>query len=120
MNAKKLSREFDARIAEELLGCTVQWALHGDAVFCGCPSNQHRAANGPLKNYSEEIAAAWEVVEKMNSEGWLLGLRVKVTRKDSGDNVAQFSREGVEGPAFAGTVPRAICDAALAAAAKQS
>jgi hypothetical protein len=133
----------DALVAEKVMGCTVYWepwAVGGDKPRCDCPG-----ANSPLprphgepvtgyvKHFSTDIAAAWEVFEKITSElptverpnpfndvfierstdwgadkmdvlGWRVGRQV------------WFGRQvwsSVETIAWAPTAPHAICLAAL-------
>lgn len=62
------SRELDALIAEKVMGCKVK---PGEIdIKCGCEITKHNdydyegAAHTP--NFSTDIGAAWQVVEKLN------------------------------------------------------
>lgn len=81
-----------------------------------------------LPKYSTDIAAAWEVVEKMKTLGFCIGLRWE-NRLCGGNPLVEFDREANytghnpgernnqhdHGDADAKTAPRAICIAALKA-----
>lgn len=65
-----MSRKIDAAVAEEVMGHEVM-KPHPDVWFM-YPNREHSAVEIP--NYSTDIRAAWEVVEKMNEDGWCCAL----------------------------------------------
>jgi hypothetical protein len=72
----------------------------------------------PLKRYSTDIAAAWEVVEKLRDLGFFLDISVAVDRFDVDMRADRMPSDWWlrEGPlAEATTAPLAICRAALQA-----
>lgn len=77
-------RELDALVAEKVMGCRV---LHQAASvagpYCGClsdggykkgPHGDPREFDADLYAYSTDISAAWQVVEKMKSNGYTFEL----------------------------------------------
>ena len=114
-------RELDALIAEKVMECSVSYIIHSPEPRCGCRSQHHNGRVGEayidhgqlcvlraIPEYSTNIAAAWEVVEKMRenqtvgiheySEGW------EVVLIGPGCAVADGQAD---------TAPHAICLAAL-------
>lgn len=113
-------RELDALVAEKVMGCTPKRDGSG-RIECGCPDKGHEHFIDPydremdmgLKSYSTDIAAAWEVVDKIANH-WS---NVSLLRADDGswhvcsDPEMSFGSSGAEAP----TAPHAICLAALKA-----
>ena len=114
-------RELDALVAEKVMGWTDIWT-DGD-YFMAYPPHEQRimqkmgvgyAERYPIPNYSSEISAAWEVVEKMRQEGLTVTITTPPTGWknwdvrgwDDNNNDNRFI-------ARADTAPRAICIAAL-------
>jgi hypothetical protein len=102
-------RALDALVAEKILGCTVKW--FGDEPACECNEDRpHAHMDGTLRNFSTDIAAAWEVVGKFgycylwNHPG-IGGWECKLIKDDED----RFYAREVE------TAPLAICLAALKA-----
>lgn len=126
-------RELDALVAEKVMGCRVQhWSGYnspgtyrcGCGVVCAYPhgvKDREGQLDGDLAYYSTDIAAAWEVVEKLRERG----LHLDINNRQACDGVddmggawwAEFASAdyAVGGQAFADTAPLAICRAALAA-----
>lgn len=111
-------RELDARVAERVMGCPVKIGPFG-AAYCPCEYTDihagppHGGKGAGLARYSEDIAAAWAVVERMREQHDYWG-RLEVDASDSAS--AEFIM--VNGPihrAWAKTLPHAICLAALQA-----
>ena len=109
----KPGRELDALVAEKVMGCKVYVEANGNPR-CDCPGAN---ATGPrphasyglyasLKRYSTDIAAAWEVVEKMREDGFLVALY-----RSAGAWIADTN----PGYGKSDTAPHAICLAALRA-----
>ena len=73
------------------------------------PDGVYRAAH-----YSTEIAAAWEVVEKMRADGWVPGISWDGFH---GEWLAQFDRGTQYWSDIDVSAPTAICTAALEAVA---
>lgn len=112
-------RELDALIAQHVMGCKVLGsAMTG--FFCGCSPETHRDKDSFLPRFSADIAAAWEIVEKIkatSSRGyvldfirgeWTVGLRAC---GDAGEPELYGPDAGC-----AEEAPLAICRAALKAA----
>ena len=105
-----MSRELDALVAEKVMGlpCLDIPPSDGrDCPRCGCPS------------YSIDIAAAWEVVEKMEACPYPHGAEIGSAYVDGLDGyIVAFGRGGpepIDVAEFAVTAPLAICRAALKA-----
>jgi hypothetical protein len=138
-----MSAELDERVAREVMGLpAVPWDDKTPCPYCGvvmrycgqrsrctdCSEWRYSA----YKEYSDDIACAWEVVDKMRTIGHPCGFSVVVGTNGmaSQQNGAKFY-EGWRGAghsifdaephkgfdAVAETVPRAICLAALKAVA---
>lgn len=114
------SRELDARVAVEVMA----WRLDATRQSGSPVTNKHGDLRGiyttPVPAYSTDIRAAWEVVEKMASDGWTLDLQWKGEgREFSHTAEASFTRwNGADrqmGHSFSDTAPTAICLAALKA-----
>ena len=105
------NRTIDRLIAKHIMGLE----LCDDPVFSG-PHYKHKGNTYPVITYSEDIAAAWEVVEKVDLFNIYDGLRYW-------DNPLQWQiydycpYDGFEVVAQARTLPMAICLAALKAKA---
>lgn len=132
--AEMTNRERDALVAEKVMGCKVEWREWMDdkkpEPWCGCdnpdwdsPKPHQHTWDGDwqympcwVKNYSTDIAAAFEVVEKMREKGWRLYLE---SQQDSW--MAGFTQEPDKTDGIviqfeeAGEAPEAISLAALTA-----
>ena len=64
----KVGRELDALVAEKVMG----WTNITDD-FWGCPV-RNRASMVPIHKYSTNITAAWEVVSKLKSLEFFIGI----------------------------------------------
>jgi len=118
-----MSREIDVRVAGAM-GCKVKWDILGGRreAFCGCPAPRgivpHEQANTyvsrVLARYSEDIAAAYQVVEWMRERGWYVA--VDWDKRGCSVWVSCESKfpAWVTGPEF----PEALCRAFLEAAGK--
>lgn len=123
IDAMPAGRELDALVAEKVMGWTAcdaneaypRW-MHGDPGDEFAEAGRGRgcaplttAWRVPYSRYSTDIAAAWEVVEKVRGDRdvWL--------QWDSETSIwgCQFFSGGHE--CFADTAPLAICRAALKA-----
>ena len=113
-------REMDALIAEKVMGWAVFYGeykgyeLLDDEVAQGYPPEEE--ADGvpfEIPYYSTDIAAAWEVVERITEKRWKFKLR-RLPGKDYMayfQNLLRFPIECESAPS--GTAPLAICRAAL-------
>ena len=121
-----MSRELNVAVAERVMGrCFHVWGTPNNGLLWTCTKCgiTEGAAGGPLNpRYSDEIAAAWQVVEKMREQGWWAVVRFY--DPDTDENPAHrwdahFGRYEDVGSVvrirFADTAPEAICLAALAA-----
>jgi hypothetical protein len=109
----KPGRELDALIAEKVMGLSVIEPLR---LYYRHPT----MVTNEIPDYSTDIAAAWQVVEKIKAQ-------IKPGRKERRDFTVMFvdgewlvgwSLEfggGMEGMSAAATAPHAICLAALKA-----
>ena len=111
----KPGRELDALVAEKVMGLTV---CRNEACE-GCDSDMWMLdgtiwSRDPLTHYSTDISAAWEVVEKVRSEGQ----RIDLWDGPSGWRV-RFATESRAHrppvPCASESVAHAICLAALKA-----
>lgn len=115
----KPGRELDALIAEKVMGLIVT-----EQGFCGHPITKgggrvHGTDMGwwatVLPFYSTDIAAAWEVVERMREKGFNFQIHNVNERKNW---VAFFWKKGIVGDPYVSSetlTPYAICLAALKA-----
>lgn len=73
----------------------------------------YRNPHFPIKKFSTDIAAAWEVVESLRARGMQTTID---TNRDGYQVATRVIRSGFyEGPATVSTLPLAICRAALRA-----
>jgi hypothetical protein len=112
-------RELDALVAEKVMGLICSCRI--ERTYCAIHGEYH---TGSLRAYSTEIAAAWEVVEKVAVKGIDFYLEKDPHRSfywcRFNDTIqGTFNREGYEdtrlGEGTADTAPLAICLAALEA-----
>lgn len=114
-------RKLDALVAEKVMKCKIEKPL-SYAPLCGCLDLNHSIRDPgrlPLiKNYSTDIAAAWEVVEKLTSKiepHFQLGLCDVYTESPKWHAELYLDRPRKRVFAKADTAPHAICLAALKA-----
>ena len=94
-----MSREIDSLVAEHVMGLRVN-------LDCETPEvDDNHGCVYDMPEYSTDIAAAWEVVERLNIEG--LHACIRVLHRPS----CRFKSDTV----WADTTPKAICLAALKA-----
>lgn len=113
----KPGRELDALVAEKVMGLKINWDETTPCPLCGdvgrfCGARMWCSHDGwyysQYKDYSTDIAAAWEVVEKLRGDGWIFNL--------SDSWAAQFHMPGnILVVSSAKSAPHAICLAALKA-----
>jgi hypothetical protein len=69
MDKREASRELDAWIAEHVMGWSDFW--EGEGYVMGYPPNEQAMGidgeRAPVPPYSTDIAAAWQVVERMTA-----------------------------------------------------
>lgn len=140
-NEKPVGLELDTAVAERVMGDrreSMGWWVSRDGSTFSC-------ANGGPRPYSTDIAAAWQVVERLRAEGWIVrvqempdslpflagaGWRVGEGREIPAravcilhPNPVLEERRGQHGQQvteFAMSSPEAICRAALRAAAGEN
>ena len=95
-------REIDALVVERIM----EWTIRGHYY---CDGGEPIWAVGAFRP-SEEIAAAFAVVEMMREPGWEVVICASRVRWD-----VTFGRDQEDAQAYADTVTRAICLAALSA-----
>ena len=124
--------EMDALVAERVMGCKPEPWLdsHGYKSYrCTCLlSYPHNSRTGPmadldLKSYSGDIAAAWEVIERLRNEYqcavWIFTCEGNFQKGDPRFTVTvgRWNNEKLERnweeTVSASTVPLAVCRAAL-------
>lgn len=125
----KPGREFDALVAEKVMGCkglgfkslTQIDPNTLDYQSCDCPGHPHAiewndmgGRRYALKHYSTDISAAWEVVEKLSRNG-CYGFDLGWTSSTNGKPWHATFAGGRDAHAWAETAPHAICLAALKA-----
>jgi hypothetical protein len=111
-------RELDALVAEKVMG--LPKPIHEVFWFIRYPH-----VDGPLPAYSTDIAAAWEVVEKMKADHFDLCLEVEQSRTSARFELVGPAYDGGLGPAVpivkstgqvnGDNAPHVICRAALKA-----
>lgn len=123
-------KKLDALVAEKVLGCkVVRYNSAVTSAGCECPDERHTTPeqSDELKDYSTSLTAAWEVVEVMRRDGFSF----KLWQHDGPDDEAVVTFVCSSGPCpkhgntvcnhhgaygvEAGTLPLAICTAALIA-----
>lgn len=133
MSEYEAGREFDALVAEKVMGWLVVRDFNG-AVGGGDPSwdeavtrlpalvlyraggwSLHRGSGYETWRPSRDIAAAWEVVEEVGRDGWWIELTVG--SESVVCTMAPLTWHLPWGEASADTAPLAICLAALQAIA---
>lgn len=109
-------RERDALVAEKVMGFTVtDWPTGKSfpvtsAIAAGVLSERQESR---IPHYTTQIAAAWEVVEKLRREKMLVTV---VSDEDGGWNAEMWDYNNRQsGEVFAESAPEAICLAALRA-----
>lgn len=102
-------RELDAAVHDRVMG----WGARLHAAKDQREYEQLREELGMCPEYSSDIAAAWEIVEKLRRSGFLFYLE---TEPRCSDLFAYFRRPGDPSDRIsAPTAPHAICLAALRA-----
>jgi hypothetical protein len=110
MTAREAGRELDALVAVTLMGVTL---VSEDAGIRPAAMSYQKPSE--VLPYSTDVAAAWQVVERMRARGFALELHYEFGW--SRQWVADFSNDGwlSTGEQLGDTAPLAICRAALAA-----
>jgi hypothetical protein len=129
-------RDLDALVAERVFGCKVKWppSIQEPGISqteyerrrnlaqepeCGCsPLNaDHETLDDEYQSstphYSTDIAAAWQIVEKLRERGHSVSVFSGAT--GGGHYVELHGVAGWHGPIKGDSAPHAICLAALAA-----
>jgi hypothetical protein len=108
----KAGRELDALVAEKVMGVGVEW-WNGEPLYVvtqdGHISSHH------LAEYSTDIAAAWEVAEKLRADGLEISVHNSWPYNDGRRWCCDIMAHGKWDNAKAETAPLAICLAALKA-----
>lgn len=122
MSELNAGRELDALVAERVMGLTSfkHDGYDGECAKCGFEWDPHRGGPGtacPIPDpYSTDIAAAWEVVEKLCASGKGFTLEHPGFSPGTPD-IHVFASFGMSPYMVAETAPLAICRAALKAVA---
>lgn len=111
INELQAGPELDDLVAERACGFVIdRFTFEYDGMFKKCRvwvDNEGKKHNP--KPYSTDIAAAWEVVEKMRELGWWIGIET-VRGGDEWSVQMGSRRELISGP-----LPLCVCRAALLA-----
>lgn len=115
---KKSSREIDMFMAKEILGHDVYHEKTG-SIREQLPTGQSR----PLRSYSEDIAAAWEIVDKLGitllpvENGWFALVGDKRGWSSPADFIRYLQKADFvhSGAALGDKAPMTICMAAMKA-----
>jgi hypothetical protein len=99
-------RERDALVAEKVMGFN-----KSDLDFMGEIHVEKDGIHRELPHYTTDIAAAWEVVEKLNCQGY----RVEIVCGSQGDTYVTFVIGGIRCRVDCYNLKEAICLAALKA-----
>lgn len=109
-------RELDALVAEKVMGLAITTTWKGK-LATESEWKEIETVPGPYKHYSIDISAAWEVVEKMEKEGFDFCIH-----KYNGNSYykAQFDKNGdldtiIYREPTGESAPHAICLASLEA-----
>ena len=116
------SREIDALVAEKVAGWTAIAESKINGALCGTKPDGERGYKYEVPRYSTDIAAAWQVVEKLMGDqyAYTFTLRQLTGRNAPGKCWAVFkeSTAGKESEGYGPDAPTAICLAALKAVEK--
>lgn len=106
-------RELDALVAEKVMGFTVtDWPTGKELPLAGAMAFLSESQKDRIPHYSTNIAAAWQVVEKLD----LSVIRLNNGRWSAGEAYAfENSYAEFRTTTHADTAPLAICLAALKA-----
>lgn len=139
MSASEPGRELDALVAEKVMGLDLEAeakhrfeaavrkyqgkGYHGNEQWPDdCRPEKREYFRGAERLYSADMAAAWEVVEKLKADGWDIHIdSVGFNNDIEGEWRTFFSLDNDEDTQVAhvfedgDTAPHAICRAALAA-----
>ncbi len=110
-------RELDAAVAERVMGRSVVWREWREELR---PTDRYSGAI--ITRYSTDNTTIWQVVERMHELGWRY-VMLKGFQQGNHRHYAAFDRQewydaNPPWSAWAGTLPEAICRAALLAVAE--
>ena len=113
----RVSRELDALIAERVMGWELDDLPEGVVWEGNSETGGGVTARTAVPRYSTDIAAAWEVVEKIRGAGFTFSLWDNANQYAAPWDCRFTHRDdvGQKGIAIEGTAPHAICLAALRA-----
>lgn len=106
-------RELDALVAEKVMGWRIERYMTNPPKPTGMGMPPDSTTIAEIPAYSTDIAAAWEVVEKMRAQGFDNQFSWRADRP--GHRSRPFACFGRNGSAEADTLQKAICLAALKA-----
>ena len=117
IDALPAGRELDAMVATFVMGCKV--IVDGGKPYCDCDDRGHftRDANdvyADLPCYSTDIAAAWQVVEKLKGAAVEWFFHIDIPKPSVTDEWRAIFTPATR-YSWAKTAPLAICRAALVA-----
>ena len=115
MNEHEAGRELDALVAERVMGWT-RVVRARETLWQSPKAGTWPIVASRLPHYSTDIAAAWQVVERMRADGWVCEVFGSDTANAEGYSVTLW-RPDTSGSSVTqnATAPLAICRAALAA-----
>ena len=110
IDAMEASRRLDCLVARRVMGWTDIYENGYTADYRGWePARGYE----DVPHYSSDIAAAWQVIEKLKDSGWDIHLRIN--RHGRGVELYGDNYKRPEVDVIAETSPLAICRAALIA-----
>lgn len=119
MSTVEAGRELDRLVAEQIMGWRYYASGYGLAAqrpYWVTPQGPFSAEN--LPRFSADVAAAWQVVERLRGDGWDWRIANGSDRPTGAAgwqvSVLRVRPQQLEGSAFAENVALAICRAALA------
>lgn len=122
MSTTMTDRELDALVAEKVKA--LAWydireakTIYGDQNFVALTYRDDMRGYYEIPHYSTDLAAAFQVVEKMEQKGWGFKLDLPSSSKIEVEfylHVAHI-RDWEEGHGWQATIPLSICHAALQA-----
>ena len=108
--------ELDMAIAEKIMGWVFETPRHGNCCTCQRCGRDHETCMCFPCDFSDDLEAAWDIVEKLAKQGMTCHVEWKgASREYPFTAEVTFTKDWMKGWAIADTVSEAICKAALKA-----
>lgn len=114
IDAIPAGRELDALIAEKVFGVTIIEQTDSNLIFYDYRARLNKEPF-TVKHYSNDIAAAWEVVNEMHRKGYWIVLYDYIIQNHDKPYQFVFSRNGQQSASNSSSVELAVCLSALKA-----